>query len=191
MASLSIRGGTTIKNRILSGGTQEENNKCPFSVIAYETENPGSYKAFVEDGEVNFTSFYGVVGGAANAEFTIAPPCELAIMITFSTAKNYTYKAIDDIQIITNFNSGSIASWKTTVSEDSNGFWVTAYIPLAYIYTYTEAGSTVQTIDVKQYFCGNISFVSYFTTVNGQPAIDLFRTWPLTPGILPAPAASP
>lgn len=187
MASLNIRGGTTIKNRILSGGTQEE-SKCPFFVTAYETENPGTYKAFVEDGEVNFASLYGKIGGATNAEFTISPPCEFAIMITFSTAKNYTYKEIDDIQIITSFNSASTDSWKTSVSEDTDGFWVTAYVPLAYIYTYTEPVTNIQSIDVKQYFCGNISFASYFTNINGKPAIDLFKTWPLTPGILPDPS---
>jgi hypothetical protein len=187
--SLSIRGGSTIKNRIITGSSANE-DKCPFSVTAYETETVGEYKAYVEDGEINFTSFYSKNGGgAAAAQRSISPNCELALMIIF-TSDDYEYKSIKEIYVV-DFSSDNRSQYKTQVTDYGDGaMQITMYIPLAYIYLYTPPesppGARPQVI-VKQYWCGNLDFRLYYTTVNGAPFFEFFKTIGLTPGEIPMP----
>ena len=181
MASLNIRGGTTIKNRLLSGGSKEQ--KCPFSVMAYETENPGTYKAFVEDGEVNYTSFYNKnSGGAASAEIAVTPDAELALMLNFKS-NGYEYKQITDIFAI-QYKIDDRDKYSTQVVENGNFYDITLYIPLAYIYMDTSL--TPAAITVKQYFCGNINFKMYYSVVNGALCYEFFQTVGIGPGEIPA-----
>lgn len=187
MASLATRGGTTIRNRVLSGGGDAENSKCPFSVMAYETENPGTYKAFIEDGEINFTSFYEKNGGGkASAEIAITPDCELAIMVLFKS-DDYEYKKIQEIYVVANFDASDKEAFATQVIDYGDGsHQITMYIPLAYIFF--DTSTTPSTLTVKQYFCGNIEFRLYQTATNGEACYDFFKTIGLTPGKIPAVA---
>lgn len=188
MASLSTRGGTTIKNRILSGGSVEA-DKCSFSVMAYETENPGTYKAYVEDGEINFTRFYERnSGGPASAEISITPDCELALMVVFNSS-DYEYKSISEIYVV-QFNADNRDQYSTQVVDWGDGsFQVTLYIPLAYIYM--DSSTTPPTLAVRQYFCGNIEFRLYYTAINGKVYVEFFKTIGITPGEVPMPTADP
>ena len=51
-------GGSSITNRFLQSAAAGEEKICAFSAIVYETSSPGQYKAFIEDGEINYTKFY-------------------------------------------------------------------------------------------------------------------------------------
>jgi hypothetical protein len=191
--SLAIRGGATIKNRIISGGSSTTEEKCPFSVMAYETENLGQYKAYVEDGEINFTSFYSKNGGgSAAAERVISPDCELALMVIFNH-DDYEYKAIKEIYVV-DFSSNDRSSYETLVNDYGGGIMqITMYIPLAYIYLYTPPGAPPDArpqVVVKQYWCGNLDFRLYYTTINGAPCFEFFKTLALTPGKIPMPPPS-
>jgi hypothetical protein len=180
MASLATRGGTTIKNRILSGATEEK--KCPFSVMAYETENPGTYKAYIESGEINFKKFDAV-------EVSISPDCELALSVEF-TNDNYEFNSIESISIITNFESSNKTAWATQVNDNGGGsLRILLYIPLAYIYM--DTSTTPSSIAVKQYFCDNVDFRLYYTAINGKVYVEFFKIIGLTPGEVPMPASSP
>jgi hypothetical protein len=180
--SLNTRGGTTIKNRILSGSPEEK--KCPFSVMAYETENAGTYKAFIEDGEINFTRFYEKNGGGqAAAEVTIKPDCELALIVSFMS-DDYEHKKIEEITIATNFDASKRAEFATQVVDYGEGkYRITVYIPLAYIYF--DTSTTPSTLRVRQYFCDNIDFRMYYTVISGKVCFEFFDTIGLTPGQLP------
>lgn len=181
MASLATRGGTTIKNRILSGGSQEE-TKCAFSVMAYETENPGTYKAYIESGEINFKKFDAV-------EVAVTPDCELALLVEF-TNDAYEFKNIESISVVPNFNSSNRSAWATQVSDNGGGtLRILLYIPLAYIYK--DTATTPPTLTVKQYFCDNIEFRMYYTAINGKVYVEFFKTIGITPGEVPMPASSP
>jgi hypothetical protein len=184
MASLATRGGTTIKNRILSAGGGEEGDTCPFSVMAYETENPGTYKAFIEDGEINYTRFYEKNGGGmAAAEVIIDPDCELALMVIFMS-NDYEYKKIQEIYIATNFDASKKEEFATQVVDYGDGSsQITMYIPLAYIFF--DTSTSPSTLTVRQYFCGNIDFRMYHTTINGEACFEFFKTIGLTPGKIP------
>ena len=181
MSSLNARGGGTIKNRILNGSPEEK--KCPFSVMAYESGN-GSYKAFIEDGEINFTRYYAKNGGgAAAAEVTIQPDCELALMVSFQS-NDYEYRKIEGIYIATNFNAGQRDAFATqVVPYGGNNYGITLYIPLAYIFF--DTSTTPRTLKVRQYFCDNIEFRMYFTAINGVPCFEFFKIHGLTPGEIP------
>ena len=187
MASLNARGGTTIKNRILAGLAEEK--KCPFSVMAYETENPGTYKAFIEDGEINFTRFYEKNGGGmAAAEVSITPDCELALMVSFMS-NDYEYKKIEEIYIATNFDASEREAFATQVVQYGDSeYRITMYIPLAYIFL--DSSTSPSTVKVRQYFCDNIEFRMYFTTINGAPCFEFFETIGLTPGKIPISSSS-
>jgi hypothetical protein len=195
--SLAIRGGATIKNRIISGGSTAE-KKCPFSVMAYETATQGQYKAYIEDGEINFTSFYQKNGGQAGgpgpaaAEISITPDTELALSVVFMH-DDYEYKKIQEIHVISSdFDSSDREAWATRVADYGEGkMQITMYVPLAYIYLYTPPESPPDArpqVLVKQYWCGNLDFRLYYTTVNGAPCFEFFKTWGLTPGKIPMPA---
>jgi hypothetical protein len=191
--SLAIRGGATIKNRIISGSSTAE-KKCPFSVMAYETATQGQYKAYIEDGEINFTSFYSKNGGgSAAAEISITPDTELALSVVFMH-DDYEYKKIQEIHVISPFDSSNSTAWATQVADYGGGkMQITMYIPLAYIYLYTPPGSPSDArpqVLVKQYWCGNLDFRLYFTTVNGAPCFEFFKTLGLTPGKIPMPPPS-
>ena len=179
MSSLNTRGGTTIKNRIIPSSSTEE-DLCAFSVIAYETENPGQYNAFVEDGEINFTKFYQKNGGGkANAEISIQPDCEIALMVIFNSG-GYEYKNIEQIYVV-QFDANDRNRYSTQVTDyGNNTYQITLYIPLAYIY-FDESNQ----IKVRQYFCGNIEFRMYYTSINGVPAFEFFKTIGITPGEIP------
>lgn len=187
--SLAIRGGSTIKNRIISGGSSTTAGKCPFSVMAYETETPGQYKAYIEDGEINFTSFYSKNGGgSAAAERTISPDCELALMVIFNH-DDYEYKSIKEIYVV-DFSADDRSQYETQVNDYGGGtMQITMYIPLAYIYLYTPPSppDASPQVLVKQYWCGNLDFRLYYTTVNGAPCFEFFKTLGLTPGKIPMP----
>lgn len=188
MASLNIRGGTTIKNRLLSGGSIEQ--KCPFSVMAYETENPGTYKVFVEDGEINYTSFYAKnsPSGAAGAEISIDPDCELALMVEFKS-NGYEYKQITNIYIVDyKVDSGDRDKYATQVAPEGDYYNITLYIPLAYIYMDTSL--TPAAITVKQYFCGNVNFKMYYSVINGALCYEFFQTVGIGPGEIPESTSS-
>jgi hypothetical protein len=189
MASLNTRGGTTIKNRILSGGGETE--KCAFSVMAYETENPGTYKAFVEDGEVNYTSFYAKnkPPGAEGAEIVIKPNCEIALMLQFKS-NGYEYKQITDIFIVSyDVESGnSREEYATQVVQNGDFYDITLYIPLAY--AYMDTSTDPATIQVRQYFCGNINFKMYYSVVNGALCYEFFQTVGIGPGEIPESTSS-
>jgi hypothetical protein len=153
-------------------------------VIAYETENPGTYKAFVEDGEINFTRFYETnSGGAASAEIEIAPDCELALMVIFNS-DDYEYKSIREIYVV-QFDVNNRDQFTTQVSDYGGGVsQITLYIPLAYVYL--DGPPESQTPRVRQYFCGNLEFRMYYTTINGAPAFEFFKTIGISPGLIPA-----
>lgn len=181
MSSLNVRGGTTIKNRILSGGAQT-GSTCPFSVIAYETANPGSYNMFVEDGEINYTSFYGKNGGGkAAAEQPVKPDAEAALMLNFKS-NGYEYKQITDIFLIS-YEISTRDKYSTQVVQNGDFYDVTLYIPLAYIYM--DTSTTPASIQVKQYFCGNINFKMYYSVVNGALCYEFFQTVGIGPGEIP------
>lgn len=185
MASLNIRGGTTIKNRILSGGADTP-AKCPFSVMAYETENPGTYKAFIEDGEVNYTSFYAknTPSGPAGAEISIEPDCEIALMLEFKS-NGYEYKQITNIYVVDyKVDTGDRDKYSTQVVQNGDFYDITLYIPLAYVYMDTSL--TPPAITVRQYFCGNINFKMYYSVVNGALCYEFFQTVGIGPGEIPA-----
>jgi hypothetical protein len=194
--SLAIRGGATIKNRIISGGSAIK-DKCPFSVLAYETATEGEYKAYIEDGEINFTSFYekneGQAGGSrpAAAEITISPDTELALSVVFMH-DDYEHKKIQEIHVISDFDSSDREAWATKVVDYGEGkMQITMYIPLAYIYKYTPPGAPPDArpqVLVKQYWCGNLDFRLYYTAVNGAPCFEFFKTVGLTPGKIPTPS---
>lgn len=188
MASLNIRGGTTIKNRLLSGGSKEE--KCAFSVMAYETENPGTYKAFVEDGEINYTSFYAKNSppGAAGAEISIEPDCEIALMVEFKS-NGYEYKQITNIYVVNyKVDTGDRDKYSTQVVQNGDFYDITLYIPLAYVYMDTSL--TPAAITVKQYFCGHINFKMYYSVINGALCYEFFQTIGIGPGEIPESTSS-
>lgn len=176
MASLNTRGGASSINRF-PGGSGGKAFSCPFSVMAYKDAN-GAYKAYIDDGEINFTKFYDVnSGGSAAAEISITPDCELALQVEF-LSDDYEYKTITAIYAI-KFDSSDRAKYRTQAVDQGNGktYKVTMYIPLAYIYKWTPSGSTVEVVAVKQYFCGNIDFRMYHCTVNGELSFDFFKTF--------------
>jgi hypothetical protein len=181
MSSLNVRGGTTIKNRILSGGAQNSST-CPFSVMAYESTNPGSYKAFVEDGEINYTSFYGTNGGGqANAEIDIVLDCEIALMVEFKS-NGYEYKQISNIYVI-DYKVDDRDKYSTQVVQNGDFYDVTLYIPLAYVFKDTSTDPA--TVVVRQYFCGNVNFKMYYSVVNGALCYEFFQTVGIGPGEIP------
>jgi hypothetical protein len=57
------------------------------------------------------------------------------------------------------------------------------YIPLAYVYL--DNSVTPPTMELKQYFCGNIDFRLYYTVSNGALCFEFFKTFGIDPGKLP------
>jgi hypothetical protein len=183
--SLSIKGGSIVRNRIITGGGAAE-VKCPFSVMAYESAEPGKYKAFIEDGEINFTKYYEKNNpvGAPGAEIDVVPNSEIGLCVVFNNA-NYEYKNIKEINVVT-MDASKPEDFATMVADQTDGTWdITTYIPLAYIYNEngTDPAAPV-TISVRQYWCGNTDFRTYFTAINGKLCFEFFRTLGLTPGAI-------
>ena len=190
--SLSIKGGSTIKNRIISSSANDAAVKCPFSVMVYESTNPGQYKAYIEDGEINFTKYYekNSPRGAAGAEISVTPDQELGLYVVFNNG-DYEHNKIKEINVVP-MDSSNPTAYATQVVDQGDGTYdITMYIPLAYVYKWTPSGSTVDIVDVKQYWCGNVNFRLYFTTANGELCFEFFETLGLTPGKIPKSNPTP
>jgi hypothetical protein len=183
MASLNTRGGASSINRF-AAGSGGKTNDCPFSVMAYKDAD-NAYKAYVDDGEINFTKFYDVnSGGETAAEIAITPDCEVALMVKF-LSDDYEYKKITEIFAV-KFDASDRNKYATQVVDQGSGkYEITMYIPLAYIYKFTPQGSDIEVLKVKQYFCGHINFRMYHCAVNGKLSFDFFKTFGIGVGKIP------
>jgi hypothetical protein len=178
-------GGSSIINRFPRSAAAAEEKICPFSAIVYETEQQGQYKAFIEDGEINYTKFYDKnAGGEAAAEISVQADREIALMVVFYN-DDYEYKKITNIYAVS-YSADDRQDYSTKVEEDGEKYKITMYIPLAYVYL--DDSVTPPIIALKQYFCGNIDFRLYYTTINGALSFEFFKTFGITPGLIPSPA---
>jgi hypothetical protein len=176
-------GGSSITNRFARSAAAEE-KICPFSAIVYETSTQGQYKAFIEDGEINYTKFYDKNGGGkANAEISIQANREIALEVVFYN-DDYEYKKITEIKAVS-YSADDRGDKSTKVVKEGEKYKITMYIPLAYVYL--DDSVTPPTIELKQYFCGNIDFRLYYTAINGAVCFEFFKTFGIDPGKLPPP----
>jgi len=174
-------GGSSITNRFARSAAAED-KICPFSTIVYETSTGGQYKAFIEDGEINYTKFYDKNGGGeANAEISVQPDSEIALMVVFYN-DDYEYKKISNIYAVS-YSTDDREDYSTQVVKEGEKYKITMYIPLAYVYL--DNSVTPPTIELKQYFCGNIDFRLYYTAINGAACFEFFKTFGIDPGKLP------
>jgi hypothetical protein len=177
-------GGSSITNRFSRSAAAEE-KMCAFSAIVYETSAQGQYNVFIEDGEINYTKFYDKNGGGkANAEIPVQPNTEIALMVVFYN-DDYEYKKITEIYAVS-YSADDREDYSTQVEEDGEKYKITMYVPLAYVYL--DDSVTPPTIQLKQYFCGNIDFRLYYTAINGALCFEFFKTFGITPGLIPSPA---
>jgi hypothetical protein len=178
MSSLNTRGGTTIRNRILTAPSEDQ--ECPFLVTVSGDKN--QFRALVADGEINYTSFYQKNGGSN--EISITPDCEIALMVKFKH-NDYEYKKIEEIYAV-QYSTENRNNYSTQVADYGNDIYeITMYIPLAYAYKVSE-----NEVEVKQYFCGNVEFRMYYTVLNGAACFEFFKTFAITPGKIPPSQSS-
>lgn len=174
-------GGSSIANRFARSAAAEE-KICPFSAIVYETSAGGQYNAFIEDGEINSTKFYDKNGGGkAAAEISVQANREIALMVVFYN-DDYEYKKITNIYAVS-YSADDREDYSTQVVKDGEKYKITMYIPLAYVYL--DDSVTPPIIQLKQYFCGNIDFRLYYTAINGALSFEFFKTFGITPGLIP------
>jgi len=180
--SLNNKGeGSSITNRFPCSAAAED-AICPFSAIVYETSVQGQYKAFIEDGEINYTKFYEKNGGGKElAEISIQPEKEIALMVVFYN-DDYEYKKITNIYAVS-YSADNRDNYSTEVQKQGEKYKITMYIPLAYVYL--DTSSTPPTIQLKQYFCGNIDFRLYYANKNGAMCFEFFKTFAIDPGLIP------
>jgi len=175
-------GGSSIANRFSRSAAAGEEKICSFSAIVYEASVPGQYKAFIEDGEINYTKFYDKNGGGkAAAEISVQANREIALMVVFYN-DDYEYKKITEIYAVS-YSADDREDYSTRVEKEGEKYKITMYIPLAYVYL--DESITPPAIQLKQYFCGNIDFRLYYTAVNGALCFEFFKTFGITPGELP------
>ena len=175
-------GGSSITNRFLQSAAAGEEKICAFSAIVYETSSPGQYKAFIEDGEINYTKFYDKNGGGkASAEISVQANQEIALSVVFYN-DDYEYKKITEIFAIS-YSADDRDDYSTLVEPEGEKYKITMYIPLAYVYL--DDSVDPPTIQLKQYFCGNIDFRLYYTAINGALCFEFFKTFGIGPGLIP------